>query len=54
MHLAGIVRPSDIDTDNTVQSWRMSQAKISLTGKGFLSRKQSPGPLSQLLSYFGL
>lgn len=54
MRLAGIVRPSDIDTDNTVQSWRVSGAKIALTGQGFLSRKQSPGPLSQLLSYFGL
>jgi flagellar L-ring protein precursor FlgH len=54
MRLAGVVRPSDIDTDNTVQSWRVSGAKIALTGKGFLSRKQSPGPLSQLLSYFGL
>ena len=54
MHLAGVVRPSDIDTDNTVQSWRVSGAKIALTGQGFLSRKQSPGPLSQLLSYFGL
>jgi flagellar L-ring protein FlgH len=54
MHLAGVVRPSDIDTDNTVQSWRVSEARIGLTGQGFLSRKQSPGPLSQLLSYFGL
>lgn len=54
MHLAGVVRPSDIDTDNTVPSWRVSSAKIALTGQGFLSRKQSPGPLSQLLSYFGL
>jgi flagellar L-ring protein precursor FlgH len=54
MHLQGVVRPSDIDTDNTVLSWRVSGAKIALTGKGFLSRKQSPGPLSQLLSYFGL
>ncbi len=54
MRLTGIVRPSDIDTDNTVQSWRVSGAKIALTGQGFLSRKQSPGPLSQMLSYFGL
>jgi flagellar L-ring protein precursor FlgH len=54
MHLQGVVRPSDIDTDNTVVSWRVSGAQIALTGKGFLSRKQSPGPLSQLLSYFGL
>lgn len=54
MHLQGVVRPSDIDTDNTVVSWRVSGAKIALTGKGFLTRKQSPGPLSQLLSYFGL
>lgn len=54
MRLAGIVRPSDIDTDNTVLSWRVSGARIALTGQGFLSRKQSPGPIAQLLSYFGL
>jgi len=54
MRLEGFVRPSDIDTDNTVASWRVSGAKIGLEGRGFLSRKQSPGPISQLLSYFGL
>jgi flagellar L-ring protein precursor FlgH len=54
MHLEGWVRSSDIDTDNTVLSWRVSGAKIGLTGRGFLSRKQSPGLISQLLSYFGL
>jgi flagellar L-ring protein FlgH len=54
MRLEGFVRPSDIDTDNTIASWRVSGAKIALEGHGFLSRKQSPGPLSQLLSYFGL
>jgi flagellar L-ring protein precursor FlgH len=54
MHLEGIVRPSDIDTDNTVPSWRITSAKIALTGRGFLSRKQSPGLIAQLLSYFGI
>lgn len=54
MRLQGIVRPSDIDPDNTIQSWRITGARIELTGRGFLSRKQSPGLIAQLLSYFGL
>jgi flagellar L-ring protein precursor FlgH len=54
MRLEGSVRPSDIDTDNTIASWRVTGAKIGLTGRGFLSRKQSPGLIAQLLSYFGL
>jgi flagellar L-ring protein precursor FlgH len=54
MKLAGVVRPSDIDPDNTIPSWRVSGARIELTGKGFLSRKQSPGLISRLLSYLGL
>lgn len=54
MRLEGTVRPSDIDPDNTVPSWRITSANIGLTGRGFLSRKQSPGLVATLLSYFGL
>lgn len=53
MRLEGIVRPEDIAADNTIPSWRISGARISLTGQGFLSRKQSPGIVQRLLAFFG-
>jgi flagellar L-ring protein FlgH len=54
MRLEGRVRPSDIDPDNTIQSWRVTGARIELTGRGFLSRKQWPGLIQTLLSFFGI
>jgi flagellar L-ring protein precursor FlgH len=53
MSLTGVVRPDDIGPDNTVLSWRVTGANISLGGRGFLSRKQSPGLVAQLMSFFG-
>jgi flagellar L-ring protein FlgH len=54
IRLEGLVRPTDIGPDNTVPSWRVTGAEITLRGRGFLTRKQSPGLLQQLLSYFGV
>jgi flagellar L-ring protein precursor FlgH len=39
----GIVRPSDISRDNTVDSQRIANADIRFTGSGVLSDKQHPG-----------
>jgi flagellar L-ring protein precursor FlgH len=50
--LAGSVRPEDIAPDNTIPSWRVGGAKIEFTGKGLLARKQSPGLLTRILSWF--
>lgn len=47
--LSGIVRPTDIDKDNTVQSARIADAQISYTGKGVLADQQGPGWLSRIL-----
>jgi len=54
MKVQGVVRASDIETDNTIASWRITGARIELTGRGFLSRKQAPGLIAQILSYFGV
>lgn len=54
MRVEGRVRPEDIGPDNTILSWRVSDAKIALVGKGFLTRKQSPGLIAHLLSFFGV
>lgn len=52
--LSGLVRPEDIEPDNTLQSWRIAAAKIEFKGDGILARKQSPGLLTKLFDLFGL
>jgi flagellar L-ring protein FlgH len=54
IHLEGTVRSDDISPDNTVPSWRVSDAKISLIGKGILGRSQSPGLLGRIMHWLHL
>lgn len=39
----GIVRPSDISTDNTIESNRIANARIEFSGSGVITDKQHPG-----------
>ncbi len=48
--LEGIVRPSDISSDNTVLSTYIADARITYTGKGVLTAEQRPGWLARFLS----
>jgi flagellar L-ring protein precursor FlgH len=41
--LSGIVRPEDIEFDNTVSSSKVADARIEYTGTGVISDKQRPG-----------
>jgi len=43
IYLTGIIRPVDITAANTVSSSKILNARISYTGKGAISDKQSPG-----------
>jgi flagellar L-ring protein precursor FlgH len=52
IRLDGIVRPEDIGPQNTVPSSRVGSARIEFTGKGILARKQAPGLLNRILSWF--
>ncbi len=47
--LDGIVRPRDIQMDNTVDSELLAQAKIEVTGTGVVSDRQGPGWGTRLL-----
>lgn len=47
--ISGIIRPSDIQPDNTIYSSQISDAKIVITGAGSVNSSQSP---SWLMSIF--
>lgn len=50
IRIAGIIRPDDIATDNTVASTRLANAKISYSGTGTLADSQSMGWLSKFFN----
>ena len=47
IRFAGIVRPQDIDKNNTVESVKVADVKISYAGKGVLSSTNTMGPLAK-------
>jgi len=49
--LEGVVRPVDIDRNNTVLSQNVAEAKIFLLGKGPVAQNQKPGWLLQILDF---
>jgi len=49
--LAGIVRPSDIQADNSIYSYNISDARIAFEGSGIVSRAQGPGWITKLLHW---
>jgi flagellar L-ring protein precursor FlgH len=49
--LEGIIRPSDITSQNVVSSKHILDAKIAYTGKGVISDKQRPGWMTRVLDH---
>jgi len=49
VHVAGIVRPTDVAADNTVRSEAIAEARISYEGEGPSARMKSRGWASRLL-----
>jgi flagellar L-ring protein FlgH len=49
--VSGIVRPSDIQADNSVFSFNISDARIVFEGSGIVSRAQGPGWITKLLHW---
>lgn len=47
----GIVRPSDVDNRNTVQSSRIANARIEFTGSGVITEEQHPGLAMRMFSW---
>jgi len=47
--LTGMIRPDDIDTNNTVLSSKIADAQIYYVGDGVIQDKQSPGWLVRIM-----
>jgi flagellar L-ring protein precursor FlgH len=49
--ISGIVRPSDVQADNSVYSYNISDARIVFEGGGIVARAQGPGWITKLLHW---
>jgi flagellar L-ring protein precursor FlgH len=50
-YLSGVVRPIDIDQENSVKSSVVAEAEVEFTGRGVMSDNQRQGVLSQFFSW---
>ncbi|MFN7010731.1 MAG: flagellar basal body L-ring protein FlgH [Allorhizobium sp.] len=52
LNVAGIVRPQDVDADNTISYERIAEARISYGGRGRLTEVQQPPVGQQVVDLF--
>lgn len=52
--VSGIIRPQDIQPDNTVRSAAMADAEVRIEGKGTVSDRQKPGLFQRVFDFLGL
>lgn len=50
-YLSGVVRPIDIDQENSVKSSVVAEAEVEFTGRGVITDNQRQGVLSQFFSW---
>lgn len=48
--VSGVVRPEDIETDNTIMSYNISDANITYSGKGVADKGRRPGLFARLFN----
>ncbi len=49
--LEGLVRPTDLSTDNSVYSYNILDLKLTITGDGSVSEVQEPGLITKFLRF---
>ncbi len=51
IRLTGMVRPQDIEADNTILSYNIANAEITYTGHGVNSDARRPGPFARFFNW---
>ncbi len=51
LKVSGIVRPEDIAPDNTVQSYKLAEARIQYSGEGDVHQASRPGWLARFFNW---
>lgn len=51
LYLSGVARKLDLLADNSIQSSRLADLQVELTGRGVVSEKQRPGWASRIMDY---
>ena len=49
--VSGIIRPEDVDFDNTIYSYKIADARIRYTGKGDSQNAQRPGFFTRFINW---
>ena len=49
LKIAGVVKPTDIGTDNTILSSKIADMYVEYNGKGYMADNQRPGWLARFL-----
>lgn len=51
VRIRGIVRPSDVSSDNVVYSYNITESEIILEGQGIINNAQKPGMVTKLFHW---
>ena len=51
IRIAGVIRPGDISPANSVFSYQIAKAEISVNGQGVVAAKQSPGLMTKVFNW---
>ncbi|MGH7442660.1 MAG: flagellar basal body L-ring protein FlgH [bacterium] len=54
VYIKGVIRPKDVDRDNSVSSSVISDMQISYSGRGPLSEKAHPGVFTRFADWLGI
>ena len=49
LYISGLIRPTDIEGDNSVPSWRLADAQVEFTGRGDIASSVDRGWLAKVL-----
>jgi flagellar L-ring protein FlgH len=49
LYVSGVIRPTDIEGDNSVPSWRLADAQVEFTGRGDIAAQVDRGWLAKVL-----